>query len=385
MIELGDPALTPVPAARRPGGIRKPLAAVTLGLLALLGGAVPHPRPPAVTVVAARLGESTFVERDRLHIVSGTGYQASGPRERTVSTYSLPGGRLLFRSTVALSGTVYQVTSSGRTLLVSYQVGTVGTEETTAAVMAGTRQELWRVPALLLTVSPDGASALLLHRAGNLPGDVTWLGLTLGTGQRRWSLTQPVAGYTTAAAYTGGFPRRLVTVTVDGHIEVHDTVTGRAVATADVPAPVEWSRRGVTAWPAGDLVLVGGAGGVTAYALSDLALRWTGALDLAGRWIQPDCAGAVCLIGYRAGIQVVDPVDGAPRWSSERWTSAVPVGPVLLVTGGGGMEARYPLAVVDPATGTLLADFGHWRVVSDVRPDVLVCRRTDASVAIWPL
>lgn len=432
VIDLGElrDEEQPAPVPVRPAHpYRAVLAAATVVLLALVSASVPRREPPAAVILPARLGETMFIEQDRLHLVSAPVVgRTTAVQDRVISTYALPAGTLLTRTTAAVTGAVFGITSSGDTILVSYQVDTLGAEAT-VAVRAGADRALWRAPARLLSLSRADNVALLRENSPQF-GRLNWYGVDLTTGRNRWVLRQPVLGYTTEAGYADGFPRRLVTATVAGHLEVRDTVSGRMVATADVPAPPTWARRGITVWPAGDLVLVGGLGGVTAYALSDLGVRWRNSLDLSGRWVQPDCAGAICLFGYRGGVQVVDALTGAFRWSSERWTSAVPTGRFLLVTGKEGLEARYPLAVVDPVTGALHGDFGAWRAAGEVRPDgtvvglrqrigddvvwyaaldpqaltvrvlgraprvsgdchatagVLICRALDASVAIWPL
>ncbi|MEV8506471.1 hypothetical protein AB0368_16790 [Actinoplanes sp. NPDC051475] len=434
VIDLGElrhqeqPA--PVAARVSPHPYRAALSVAAAVLLWLVTGSVPRAEPARPVIVPARLGDSMFVEQDRLYVVDAPPAQpTTAVQSRVISTYALPGGVLLSRTTATVTGAVFDVTSAGDTVLVSYQVDTVGAEAT-VAVAAGTDRTLWRVPARLLSVSRAYGVVLLRENSPQF-GRLNWYGVDLTTGRDRWILRQPVLGYTTEAGHgADGFPLRLVTATVDGHLEVRDTVRGRIVATADIPSPPSWSRRGITVWAAGDLVLLGGFGGVTAYALADLRERWTGSLDLSGRWVQPGCAGGICLFGYRGGVQVIDPLTGAFRWSSPRWTSAVDVGNLLLVTGREGLEARYPLAVVDPRTGELHGDFGMWRSVGQVRADgtvvglrqrigddvvwyasldprtlavrvlgratrvsgdcqpatgVLVCRGIDASVAIWPL
>ena len=254
--------------------------------------------------------------------------------------------------------------------------------------------------------------------------------MDLATGSRRWTLRQPPLSYTTEDDWADGFPRRLITATAGGHIEVRDTTNGVVVAAQDVPVPEGWSQRAITVWPAGDLILVGGEGGVTAYALADLRERWRNTLDLSARWVQSDCGGEICVFSYRGGVQVLDPATGRTRWTGDHWTAAAQAGPYLLFTGNEGVDGNYPLAVLDPDTGTVLGDFGAWQVTGDARPDgtlvgqhqrvgdetlwyalldpatrgvrvlgmatgvaddcrsttaVLVCRGIDASVAIWPL
>ena len=143
-----------------------------------------------------------------------------------------------------------------------------------------------------------------------------------------------------------------------------------------------------------------------------------------------DCVDAICVFGYRGGVQALDPGTGQLRWTADRWTGADEVGRYLLVSGNQGLEGRYPLAVMEPDTGRVRGDFGAWWTAGAVRADgtvvglrqrigedvvyyglldparlavrvlgtatavsgdcqpttdVLVCRRIDASVAIWPL
>jgi hypothetical protein len=415
------------PGARR-HRFRAALAALSAALLISLSGAAALPAPAAPVIVPARLGDTMFVEQNRLYLV-GAGPELNDPavNNRIVSMYALPTGRLLSRTTVAVTGAVFQATSAGDTVLVSYQVDTVGAEAT-VALAAGTDRALWRAPARLLSVSSREGLVLLRENRPNL-GEMHWFGVDLATGRPRWTFEQPVQGYTTEAGYDdAGFPHRLITATTAGHIEVRDTATGALVTAADVPAPAGWSRRGVSVWPVGDLMLVGGAGGTTAYALADLGRRWSNDVGLSGRWVQ-DCA-AICVFGYRGGVQVLDPVTGRVRWAADRWTAAERAGGYLLVNGNKGLEGSYPLAVVEPETGALHGDFGEWRTAGTVRADgtvvglrqrigddvvfyallnpgtlaarllgeatyvsgdcqpttdVLVCRRLDASVAIWPL
>jgi hypothetical protein len=93
----------------------------------------------------------------------------------------------------------------GRIVLVSYQVDTVGAEAT-VALTEGTDRALWRQPSRMLSASaPDGL--VLLRENSPEAGDVTWAGVDLASGAVRWSLRQPVRGFTTAAVFTDGFSR----------------------------------------------------------------------------------------------------------------------------------------------------------------------------------
>ncbi|GAA3343428.1 hypothetical protein GCM10020358_42630 [Amorphoplanes nipponensis] len=432
LIDLGEQhgrlPVDPAAPRDRPHRFRAALAAASALLVVALGGAVAQSPPAQPVIVPARLGDNMFVEQDRLYVVGAdSGRPDAAVQHKIVSMYALPGGELLSRTTVAVTGAVFKVTSVGATVLVSYQVDTVGAEAT-VALAAGTDRALWRAPARLLGVSPPDGVVLLRENSPQF-GDLHWYGVDLATGRTRWSFQQPTQGYTTPADVTDGFPRRLITATTAGHVEIRDTASGALVSQGDVAAAPGWSRRGITVWPTGDLVLIGGLGGITAYTLAGLRPRWHSAVELSGHWAQ-DCVDAICVFGFRGGVQVLDPGTGQVRWAARRWTAAAEAGPYLLVSGDEGLEGRYPMAVVEPRTGVVHGDFGAWRSAGPPRPDgtvvglrqrigddvvfyalldpvrlavrvlgaatavsgdcqsttdVLVCRRIDATVAIWPL
>jgi hypothetical protein len=407
---------------------RAGLAVFAAVLLLLLSGSTSPRAPVQPTLVAARGGDTMFVEEERLYVV-GAGPRANDAAApaTVVSTYELPSGGLLARTTLAITGAIFHVTEVGATTLVSYQVDTLGAQATVAAV-TGTNRELWRAPALLIGVSTADALVLLCERTPRF-GNLRWFGADLTSGRTRWSFEQRIQGDTAQADYRDGFPRRLITVTTAGRIEVRDTGTGATVVAAAVPAPPGWSWHGLTVALAGDLIVVGGVGGIAGYSLADLRPRWHSTFDVSGRRVQ-DCDGLICLIGYRGGVHVLDPRTGRVRWAGANWTGAHRVGEYLLVSGNEGLEGRYPLAVVDPETGVVRGEFGAWQAAGDVRTDgtvigrlqrigddvvtygvlnpatlavrvlgtatavsgdcratsaVLVCRRIDATVAIWPL
>lgn len=438
LIDLGEqrgrvPSDTEAPRDRPPA-FRAVLFTLSTVLLVGLGGGVARPSPAGPITVPARLGDSMFVEQSRLYIVSADPEPRSTARSsKIISTYALPAGELLSRTTVAVAGAIFQVTAVGGTTLVSYQVDRVGadapdSEEATVAVATGTDRVRWQAPARVFSASPaDGL--VLLRESSPWYGDQRWHGVDLTTGRTRWSLPQPLPVFTTATGYLDGFPRRLLTATTAGHLEVRDTVTGALLAQGDVPARPGSSRRAITVWPIGDLVLVGGLGGITAYTLTSLVPRWHSTVELAGHRVQA-CLDAICVFGYRGGVQVLDPGTGRLRWAAEGWTTAASAGSYLLVNSDERLEGRYPLVVVEPGTGVVHGDFGAWRSAGPARADgtlvgvrqrlgddlvfyalldpaaltvrllgtatmvsgdcrattdVLVCRRIDATVAIWPL
>jgi hypothetical protein len=425
LIDLGDPSsgTTPGRGSRPAFPFRTVLTALSIVLLAGLAGAAAAPPPPRPTVVPARLGDMMFVGTDRFFLVRSDLVSL----DKVVSAYSLPDGKLLSTNRVAVPGAIFDVTSTGTTILVSFQVDTVGAEAT-VALTPGNDTPLWRRPARLLGVSADDGLVLLRENSPQF-GNLNWYGIDLATGNQRWTLQQPVRGFITETDLTGGFPRRLVVADSSGDLEIRDTRTGRVTASGTFEAPSDWERRGIALWPDGDLILIGDHSSTTAYGLADLKPRWTTAVDLYAAYVGPDCVQQVCFFSPRSGgMLVVDRATGQRRWASQTWSYADRVGSYLLAAADPETGGNHTLNVVDPATGRVRGDFGKWQSLSPAAPDgtviglrqsgdtvywgrldparlttevlgvadhissdcqttaeVLICRRTDASVAIWPL
>ncbi|GAA2543612.1 hypothetical protein GCM10010435_09800 [Winogradskya consettensis] len=412
----------PEPGIRRFRKPRLPFLAVSILLLVLLGGSARLPAERVPTIVAVRVGESIYLDPHRLHVVS-----PPSAASRVVTTYSLPGGELLARTPIGdigQLGIVSLVASAGDTLLVSYQP-VYPDPPTTVGIRLGAAQPSWEVPAQLVSASADAGLGLL----GS--GDYRdWSAVDLATGKLRWSLGTPEDGDLTRLG--NGFPRRMVTAAPDGHVELHDGVSGALLRAVDLPADPAWNQQGITVWAGDEAMLIEGEGGLTAYGMNDLTARWTVPIDLTDdSYVEPDCAGSICVFGLADGLKALDPATGAVRWSSDRWSTATAIGSALMVRGtevGDAVPGRFPLAVVDPATGKVLADYGRWQPYGPVRPDgtvvvlrqvgtvvnyglldpavpalrllgtatgisgdcnatidFLVCRRLDASVAIWDI
>jgi outer membrane protein assembly factor BamB len=420
------------PPRRRPTSYRAVLATLAVLLAATLTASTHRTPPSPPVVVQARLGDMTYVTGDRLFVVSAGGNMiASRIRNKTISEYGLPHGELLSRTTVSLSGVIFDVAAAGSAILVSYQVDSVEAvgEEATVAVLAGTGRTLWQHPSRLLAVSAANGLVVLRENSPQYRS-LNWQGVELMTGRVRWSLRQPVRGFTTETGYADGFPEMLVTATTDGDIEVRDTVSGAVTASAKVPVRDQQAGSDVPVWPAGDLILVGAPEGTTAYTLPGLVQRWHSSADLAGRWVQPDCATLICSLNWQGGVLALDRVTGVQRWADPRWNYADQAGPYLLASENSGDQRNPMVVVLNPADGRILGDFGQWHTIGAVRPDglvlglheqvlddtvffalldpadrgvrvlgaardvsgdcqtadeVLVCRRIDASVGIWQL
>jgi hypothetical protein len=426
LIDLGEmPARRAVPAAiaaaRRPFPLRAVLGAFTLVLVALLAGAAPHPPPVPPTIIPGRLGDATFVGGDRLHVVSsGRSLPNSLVQNRVINTYSLPDARLLDRTQVAVSGGVTWVWQGAGTVVVSYQVDTTGAWAV-VAVAAGTERVLWRRAARW--VGGSAGDGLVV-----LDTDQAELGVELATGQTRWSVPHPADGFTSTAGDQDGFPRWLVTVTDSGRLETRDARTGTVLAEATASRLT--GRANGLIWPVGDLVLVDtGGSGFDAYRLPDLRKVWRTSADLSQSWTQASCDVVICTFRQQRGMTALDAATGRVAWSSEQWGYAEAVGDYLIATTSEQAGGTPGLWVLDPATGRPLGDFGAWqglgpagnglfygkldvpgeyrgfyavldpatrrvrilgtaeKILGDCETttDVLICRRTDASVALWRL
>ena len=179
---------------------------------------------------------------------------------------------------------------------------------------------------------------------------------------------------------------KLIGITPAGRIEVRDTGNGRVTASATVPAPPPGAEP-LQVWVAGDLLLVGGGRpGTSAYALSDLRLRWRTPLELSGWSVQPDCGDVICLIGFSGGVRAIDPATGLQRWIADRWAGVERIGASLVATTApftpiGESGGSTPQVVLDMATGRERGSLNPWRVAGRTRPDgsVPVVRQEPAS------
>jgi hypothetical protein len=376
----GRARLRAAAVARPPLPYRTVLAVLAAVLLATLAGAAHRGPPDAPVIVPARPGDATFVAGDRLFVVSAGPEPAGGAvQNKIISTYALPAGTLLSYTTVAVTGAIFDVAAVGRTVLVSYQVDSVGAEST-VALAAGTDHAIWRRPARMIGVSVADGLVLLRENSPQF-GPLNWYGVDLATGAVRWRLEQPVRGYITEVG-DAGFPSALVTVNLDGVLTLRDPATAAITAETTITVPADWPRRGIALWPAGDLVLAGDQAGTTAYELPNLAERWHAPVDLRSAFVGPGCGDAVCLFSPRdGGVTVLDRATGRTRWASERWTYGDPVGGYLLA---GGSDGKH-LDVVNLATGRLRGDLGPWRTAGAPLADgsMMVLREPSVDNIVW--
>jgi hypothetical protein len=429
MIDLGEAHPLAVSAdAGPPVPWRTLLGALSVVLLVLLTGSAPIRPFPAPLVIPARLADATFIDGDRLFLVTqGPAVFDPSALVKIINAYSLPDGHLLSRTTVEVTGSVSNVLEAGDTLVVSYQVDQDGSQGTIAATV-GTDHELWRRLNGLAGASGTAGTALLSTGYG-ARNEAVWQAVDLHTGAVRWSTAQPPGGYTMMTGPIDEYPQWFITLYADGRLEVRDAVTGQMTATRQGP-PMDPDGDSIV-WAVGDLAIIGGqTGAVTAYQLPGLTPRWNTGVDLGQTWMQSDCGQVLCAFRPQHGMLVLDPADGHLLWESDRWAYAEPAGPYLVAAelDRGTDDPAY--WVLEPRTGRVLGSFGNWDVVtSDTVPrtlygihlvpgqstiyygtldpvrrtatilgrgeavfgscqtsaDALVCRLNDASVALWRL
>jgi hypothetical protein len=155
---------------------------------------------------------------------------------------------------------------------------------------------------------------------------------------------------------------RLVLLPPAGEIVVYDATSGTRVAARDL-APGDRPTRRSTLLGAGMLLRIKEDGGsVTAYDLDTLRRRWTAVLPLLG--FAERRGRLLCAVRLTGGMWALDPATGAVRWTDDRWAGTlVAAGDRLLVAGAAGAASGTALAVVEEATGRLVADLGVWEVV----------------------
>lgn len=422
--EVPDHRATPAetPAPRPPVPYRLLLGALTVVLVALLGGAAARHRPEAPVVIPARLGDTTYLSGNRLFLAGAGGVESQTARDRTISTYRLPAARLVSRTTVAVAGAVVGVEQVGDILVVGYQLDASGSQEVVAQRAGATTGLLWRRPARLIGVSESDGVALVSEDDGDVAIDAR-------TGRERWRVARPVDGFIAETDGGNRYPDWLVVLTATGALETWDAHTGRPIASTTPIVGVD--RINGLIWPAGNLMLVATEHGYDGYRLPGLKRLWRTTADLSQSWLQSDCGSVICTFRQQRGMAVLDPATGRRLWESGNWGYAEPLGPYLLATSGqvDGGDDLPSLTVLDPATGKVLGDFGAWQGLGraphgliygkrdvpgkyqvyyglldpanrsieplgradrvsggcEVGGGVMTCRLVDASVAVWRL
>ncbi|MFY1690983.1 PQQ-binding-like beta-propeller repeat protein [Plantactinospora sp. WMMB782] len=420
-------------AARR-GAVRPfLLGAMLIVVLGTVAAGNPFPRPWPESVVPARLGATVLAGRDWL-VVSEPDRSGPGVRGgRELVAYGLPGVEPRWRLSPPDVVDDLQVLGD-RLLLTTHPEPSLARSARLTVLDVRTGTVAWERQAILM-VSSDGGDLVLWTTAGDgRPGAPAGSGrleaVDPASGAVRWSLPVPdgVLPRFDATSADPTAPARASTLVLalpSGLVEVRDLGTGAVVRAVRLPVPVTGSPPRFDAEVTTGMFLVYDESTVTGYRLPELDRRWSVRTDPQRGRGPVACGADLCSLRPQRGVRVWDPRTGATRWSDGRWTRLWAVGDALVAAEGSGPDGA--LAVLDPATGRVLADLGAmghltprgarlvgvrygadrrarvlefdpatWRarllaVLSEVSGDcrlsatVLHCRRMDASIGVWRL
>ncbi|SCG71458.1 outer membrane protein assembly factor BamB family protein [Micromonospora coxensis] len=360
LIDLGDVREEPVtdPGERPPRAVGRParIVAVLVTALLTLAGAAPPDRPAFFTVPATPT-TAAFVHGDRLFVVAPA--EQSAERTGELTAYAVPArgrGTLtpLWRASLPLplGGASASAFVVGDVVLVTADVAAEGAARS-HAFDAATGRPRWNLPG-----SPASTGdPLLLYTGGQGPDAVS--AVDPATGRVRWSV--PTLPDATSFRFRPDGLDRIVLSPSTGPVEVWDARSGQRLVSRDLrPDGLSvWQR----AQPVGDLLLVvrHHAALVTAYGLGELDRRWEVRLGLVG-YFEP-CGALICAHGQTGGITALDPATGATRWRVDRWAGVLTEQGGRLLVSGPGSGSQESFAILDAATGRLVADLGTWDLI----------------------
>lgn len=391
IIELGeDRTLPEVDRVRPPARPGLPaIVGLVAALVVLIGGSAP-PADATLTEATVEAGLGDFVEAvgDRLYVAAA---DPLGAGDRTLSSYALPEGRLLWRAPIAVRGPIRRAIELDGVVILEVENGPRGD---TVAVAAQTGRALWQRGAALLAVSPNRTLLVLGSLAavdpegdklGPVDGGTVTEGVEIATGRTVWSYPVP-NGYWHCVACEGlvDDPAQSIITRPDGGIEVRDLDTGRVLDSAVV------LKAGAVRAPlvVGRLLLVRTERGgddrgwdLLAYSLDTLRPLWRSPLPERGDWfvVQGCGRGSLCLLGREGGVGVLAEATGQLRWTSYDWVSMRAVGDRLVAHSRSSFGAPSHTAVLDPRTGAELHDLGRWDMIGMAGPDRITLLRRDAA------
>ncbi|WP_433286334.1 PQQ-binding-like beta-propeller repeat protein [Micromonospora sp. CA-244673] len=359
VIDLGElrDDTAPDPAARRrPRAVGRPFRSVVVLLVALvtLTAGAPPPRS-AVRTLPGGPAAAAFVSGDRVYVV-----QPSDPQRgvgRQLVAYRVAGGppRTLWRTLLPGEGAATTVwEQDGTVLLVGRTAGDYPWE--TIGFDARTGRVSWLQPGVGF---PAGGA--LLMQVPEMTGREAIRRVAVSDGRTLWSV--PGTPDNVELGFGPSGVDRLVHLPAAGETAVYDAASGTRLAARDL-TPGDRPTRRRTLLAAGMLLVLGDdIGSVTAYDLDTLQRRWTAQLPLVG--YAERCGSLLCASRLTGGMWALDPATGAVRWTDDRWTGTMAAsGGRLLVAAGDPTATGTALAVVEEATGRLVADLGRWDVIA---------------------
>ncbi|HEX8630582.1 MAG TPA: PQQ-binding-like beta-propeller repeat protein [Catenuloplanes sp.] len=364
VIELGELRQSAQPAdpPRPPAGRRAPALLIAAALVGALGGAAPAPAPVDPVLIPTAAGDARVLAGDRYYVFApGAARSGAG----VLSTYQLPGGRLVSRTPTTIAGQLIGAERLGGLLLANHAVeGQAEPGSRVTAIDAGTGQIRWTEPGAPVGLSPSGRSVVLANYGRD--DGTRWAAVDVATGQRRWTFGADFRDITTFPEEGRRVPR-LVTVRTSGLVEVRDTETGAVTAAATLPRPTIIPDGGATVWTSNGLLLIGTAAGLDGYGLDRLDLRWRNpTINPADGFVNPGCGDVIC-IDAPTGMRAIDPATGQVRWSSEQRSPYRGIGRYLLAGHLDGSPKNEPHTVIDVVTGRQRGTFGRWQPLGEQR------------------
>ncbi|MBG0560003.1 outer membrane protein assembly factor BamB family protein [Actinoplanes aureus] len=353
-LERGEPESYHRPGRRTTSPWFGPALVVLLVLFGVTTAGPPS-RPPLAEVlrVAIGPGDPYAVDDGRLLI------QTTG----RLSSYQLADGGLRWQ--IQQHQPVYRLrTGGGKLLLRPWNVGREETGTTAISLDTGTREwhndrNVVSFPgtALLFAVEGVRSTSGIGRRVQN---EVEVIDPAVGLA--RWRVHVP---NTAVLLSVPGSMSRIMLLRDDQTADLYDVPTGAHLASRTFPVADYDPENPVVI---GDAVLLRhpgrGSVKVSAYDTATLRELWSVRAPSTQR-IRP-CGELACLIGP-AGIRAVDPESGVESWRRPGWRAVEQYGNWLIAYSTDGTSD--PVAVVDPATGRVLADVTGWRPVAGTTAD----------------
>ncbi|KUL35863.1 outer membrane protein assembly factor BamB family protein [Actinoplanes awajinensis] len=357
LIELGLDRGVPETYERPRRSTAPPWFAPVLLVVLLLvssGASAAPPKPPLTTLLRIAMSPSDP------YLV--TGGQLLTQTFGLLTAYDLDSGALRWRAGQPIP--VYRLRTGGGLLLMRPWT-TSGTEPGTTAISVATGALEWRNARSVITFA--GSDALL---AVSTPRSLSGTGrrvqgavevLDPVTGMARWQLRVPSTGVVLGVPGPADTGSRLLLIRDDRTAALFDLTDGRQLAGRELPSANYGPDNPVVA---GGLVVLRhpGAFGMEVSAYDPVTLRpvWTEPAD--GTVEVRACGLLACFLGEH-GIRAVDPATGDERWTRPGWQTVEERG-TTLVAYPTGDDATGPTALVDSATGRVLADLAGWRPVA---------------------
>lgn len=362
IIELGEIRDEPAsaPSVRRPRAAGRPLrsAAVLVLSLVVLAGAAPPPQRTVSEVPASRRS-TAYLAGDGVFVVD----PPASDGDRYLTAYARPapigaGVRRRWQASLARTGDYLDVRAE-RGLVLAMAVNAPNRLFQTTAFDGATGRQRWQHPGAL---QPTTSGGLLLTDVRE-DGSGAMSGVEPDTGRVVWSLPIPPAANPTSHLDSEGQVDRFVLLQPTGEVQVHDAGTGDLLRSVDTLPGDRSAYQRVQVVDDLLLLVPPGSTRLVAFGLAELEPLWTAEVTLVSHVLA--CGGLLCAVPQTGGLQVLDPVTGAVRWSEAGQDNLADVrsGRLLMASPGRGYTVR------DAATGQVRIDLGAWSLLPVLGPD----------------